>query len=92
MGQNAEFNGIPWYFAQVMDAWVRLRALPKSYYGDFGAATMLRSPYGPSNHDLDDRYMDTDQIAMRATAAAAVNIHGDGRGSTVGPIAALKVT
>jgi len=92
MGQNAEFNGIPWYFAQVMDAVGTTSGTPEIYYGDFGAATMLGVHTDLRIMTSTDRYMDTDQIAMRATARGAVNIHGDGRGSTVGPIAALKVT
>lgn len=91
-GANASINGDPVYFTQVLPTSTPSTGVPWAYYGNFSAASMLgihtdlRITADPSP------YYTTDQLAFRAIARFAVNIHGDGRGSTVGPLAALKTT
>jgi len=91
-GANASINGDPVYFTQVLPVTTPSTGVPWAYYGNFAAASMLgvhtdlRITADPSP------YFTTDQLAFRAIERFCVNIHGDGRGSTVGPIAALKTT
>lgn len=91
-GANASINGDPVYFTQVLPITSPSSGVPWAYYGNFAAASMLgvhtdlRITADPSP------YFTSDQLAFRAIERFCVNIHGDGRGSTVGPIAALKTT
>jgi len=90
-GPDATFGGYPWYFAQVMPT--ATAATTKScYFGDFMGASMLGIHTDVRIAVDNSLKFDYDQVAFRAVSRIAVNIHGDGRASTVGPIAALVTT
>jgi HK97 family phage major capsid protein len=58
------------------------------YFGDFVGGSMLGDRQQLAVEYSRERYFDSDQSAWRGTARIAVNIHGDGKGSTYGPIVA----
>lgn len=91
-GANASINGDPVYFSQVMPITTPATGIPWAYYGNFSTATMLGIHTDLRIQSDPSPYFTSDQLAFRAISRFAVNIHGDGRGSTVGPIAALKTT
>lgn len=91
-GANASINGEPVYFTQVLSTSTPSTGVPWAFYGDFSGASMLGLHTDLRIVSDQSRYLDTDQMAFRAISRFSVNIHGDGRGSTVGPIAALKTT
>lgn len=85
------FQGYPVYGQQV--ASTATAATQKCvFFGDFQSACAI----GISRElriDTSAEYaFNTDSMTFRGTFCAGVNIHGDGRGSTVGPIAALVTT
>lgn len=86
---DATFLGTPVYFAQVLPV-SSASGQTCAYYGDFAAASMLGDRREFTVAASEHFRFQHDQIAYRATMRFAVNIHGDGRGSTVGPIAALQ--
>lgn len=91
-GENATINGEPVFFSQVLPITTPATGVPWAYYGDFSNATMLGVHTDLRIVSDTSLKFDYDQMAFRAISRFAVNIHGDGRGSTVGPIAALKTT
>ena len=57
------------------------------YFGDISSIAMLGDRRDLRVEVSRDRYFDSDSTGIRATARIAVNVHGDGRDSTVGPVA-----
>lgn len=90
-GADAMFLSYPVYFTQVMPT-VTATTQKCLYFGDFMGGSMIGLRKELQVASSTDRYFDSDQFAMRAIARLAVNIHGDGRGSTYGPIVALKTS
>jgi HK97 family phage major capsid protein len=88
-GMSATFMGYPVYFSQVMPV-ATATANRACYFGDFVGATMIGDRRMLEIATSDQFYFNTDSIAVRGTARFNVNIHGDGRGSTVGPIFAIR--
>jgi len=86
-GGDAQWLGYPVHFSQVMARTsVATSAARNLYFGDFMGASMIGErrdlTIASSEHV---KFLD-DASVFRATARASVNIHGDGRGSTYGPI------
>lgn len=88
-GMSATFLGYPVFFSQVMPT-ATATANKSCYFGDFVGATMIGDRQMLSIASSDLFYFDSDSIAVRGTSRFNVNIHGDGRGSTVGPIFAIR--
>lgn len=88
-GMSATFMGYPVYFSQVMPV-ATGTANRACYFGDFVGATMIGDRRMLEIATSDQFYFNTDSIAVRGTARFNVNIHGDGRGSTVGPIFCIR--
>ena len=61
-----------------------------AYIRDFMGASMIGERRELHIESSPHIYFDQDLIAFRATVRNAINIHGDGRASTYGPIVALK--
>ena len=79
------FLGYPVYISQVLPTTSSSNARC-AYFGDFSGASMIGDRRQLAiETDRSFRFAN-DQIAIRATARIAVNVHGDGRGSSVGPI------
>lgn len=89
-GVDATFLGYPVYFSQVMPT--ANSANPACYFGDFMGGTMLGDRRQVEVATSDQYYFNSDSIAIRGTSRFCVNIHGDGRGTTFGPIVALVGT
>ena len=89
-GVDGTFLGYPVYFSQVMPT--ANSANPACYFGDFMGATMLGDRRQVEIATSDQFYFNSDSLAIRGTSRFCVNIHGDGRGSTFGPIVALVGT
>lgn len=87
-GADASFRGFPFIFAQVMPTASSSNAR-SCYFGDISSIAMLGDRRDLRIDVSKDRYFDEDVIGIRATARLAVNVHGDGRGSSVGPVACL---
>jgi len=85
---DAVFLGYPVYFSQVLPR-ASAPATKSCYFGDFMGASMLGDRRDLRVESSRDFYFDSDETAIRATARYAVNIHGDGRGSTYGPVVCL---
>ena len=83
---DAQWCGWPVYFSQVLPT-VTATTSKCVYFGNFRAASMLGDRKQLMIATSSDRYFDTDEIGLRAIQRFAINIHGDGRGTTVGPIA-----
>ncbi len=85
-GADASFLGFPYIFSQVMPTATSSNAR-SCYFGDISSIAMLGDRRDLRIEVSKDRYFDSDSTGIRATARIAVNVHGDGRGSTVGPVA-----
>lgn len=85
------FLGYPVQFVQVMPT-ASGSAVKSCYFGDFVGGSMIGDRQMLSIASSDTFYFDSDSIAVRGTSRFNVNIHGDGRGSTYGPIVCLKTT
>lgn len=88
---DASFMGYPWYFSQVM-ATASASAQKCVYFGDFVGGSMLGVRQDIEVRTSEHFYFSTGDIAVRGSTRNCVNIHGDGRGSTFGPIVALVTT
>lgn len=88
---DAQWKGWPVYFSQVMPTSTATSQTPL-LFGDFRAGTMFGDRKELTIVQSDQRYFEYDQIGLRATQRFAINCHGDGRGSTYGPIAGLKTS
>lgn len=85
---DATFLGYPVFFSQVMAT--ASGSVRSCYFGDFTGATMLGDRRQLEIMTSDQFYFNVDALAVRGTSRFNVAIHGDGRGSTVGPIASLQ--
>lgn len=85
------YLGFPVYHVQVMPS-VSASATTFLYFGEFDAASTIGDRRTLTVKRSDATALQTDQIATLATARFGVTIQGDGRGSTYGPIVALKTT
>jgi HK97 family phage major capsid protein len=85
------FLGYPVYFSQVMPT-ATATSQKCVYFGDFAGGSMIGERRDMRLESSDQRYWDTDEIGWKATARFAVDVHGDGKGSTYGPIVALKTS
>jgi len=85
---DATFLGFPVYFSQVLP--VSAATNKPCYFGDFMGATMLGDRRQLEVQTSDIYYFNTDSLAIRGTSRFNTVIHGDGRGSTVGPIACVQ--
>lgn len=88
---DGSFLGFPVYFAQVLPA-ATGSGVKSVYIGDFVGASMVGERRDLAISASEHSAFTSDSFQWRATARAAVNIHGDGRGSTYGPIVCLKAT
>lgn len=61
-----------------------------AFFGDFVAGTMLGNRNTLEVATSEHAYFTTGEVGVRIRVRGAVNICGDGRGSTFGPIRALK--
>jgi HK97 family phage major capsid protein len=85
------FMGYPVQFAQVMPI-TSASASRVCYFGDFTGGSMIGDRQDLTIATSEQFLFNTNSVAVRGVARFNVNIHGDGRGSTVGPIAALVTT
>lgn len=90
-GAQAMFGVYPVYFSDQMPT-ATASTSKVMYVGDFVGGSMIGLREGIFVDQSKDAYWTTDEIGFKATARFAVNIHGDGRGGTVGPIACLQTT
>lgn len=90
-GGGAEWKGWPVMFVQVMPT-SSGSAQKGLYFGDYMAASMLGDRRDLTVATSEHAYFTSNAFGVRATSRFTVNVHGDGRGSTVGPIACLKTT
>jgi HK97 family phage major capsid protein len=88
---SASWKGYPVYFSQVMPT-ASASAQRCLYFGDFQGASCIGDRQQLSIATSEHRYFDQDMIAVRGTTRFHVNVHGDGRASTFGPITALVTT
>lgn len=90
-GQGAEWKGWPVLFSQVLPT-SSASASKGLYFGDYLSASMLGDRREATVATSEHAYFTSDGFGVRAISRFTVNIHGDGRASTVGPIACLKTT
>lgn len=88
---DGSFLGYPVYFAQVMPT-ATGNGTKSCYIGDFAGASMVGERRDLAIASSEHALFANDMIQWRATARAAINVHGDGRGSTYGPVVALVAT
>lgn len=85
------FMGYPVQFVQVMPTVSAASSTHfPCYFGDFVGGSMIGDRQMLSIASSEQFYFDSDSIAVRGTSRFNVNIHGDGRGSTYGPICGFK--
>jgi HK97 family phage major capsid protein len=84
-GEEAILYGIPWYFEQQLPTATAATGR-MCYVGDFYNGSVIGDRRDLRIDFSDQRYFDSDQIAWRATSRFTVNVHGDGRATTYGPI------
>lgn len=85
---DATFLGYPVFFSQVM-ATATGASVRSCYFGDFTGATMLGDRRQLEIMTSDQFYFNIDALAVRGSSRFNVAIHGDGRGSTIGPISCI---
>jgi len=88
---NATFMGYPVWFSQVMPT-TSASGSTVLYFGDFVGGSMIGLHTDLRIDVSKEVAFTTDQTVMRAITRLAVNICGDGRGTTYGNIVALKTT
>jgi HK97 family phage major capsid protein len=85
------FMGYDVVFAQVMPTVAAASATHfPCYFGDFEGGSMIGDRQMLSIATSEHALFSSDSIAVRGTSRFNVNIHGDGRGSTYGPIVGFK--
>jgi len=89
LGGDATFLGYPVFFSQVMPK-ATGSSVKSCYFGDFTGATMLGDRRQLEIQTSDQFYFNADSLAVRGTSRFCVDIHGDGRGSTYGPIVCIQ--
>jgi HK97 family phage major capsid protein len=90
-GADASFLGYPVYFSQVMPT-ASAATTSSVYLGDFVGGSMVGERRDLTIASSEHAAFSSDSWQWRATARASVNIHGDGKASTYGPIVAIKTT
>lgn len=90
-GSDASYKGWQWWFSQVLPT-TSASASKVAYFGDYQAGSMIGERRDLTIAQSEHVAFTTDAMTYRATARYAVNVHGDGRGSTYGPILCLKTT
>lgn len=88
---QAVWMGIPIYYSQILPT-ASGSSVKSIYFGDFMGASMIGDRRDLTVDTSNQVYWANDQIGVKATARYAVNVHGDGRGSTFGPITCLTTT
>jgi HK97 family phage major capsid protein len=88
LGGDATFLGYPVFFSQVLPK-ASGSNIKSCYFGDFTGGTMLGDRRQLEIQTSDQFYFNNDSIAVRGTSRFCVDIHGDGRGSTYGPVVCL---
>lgn len=88
---DAVWMGIPIYYSQILPT-ASAGTTKSIYFGDFMGASMIGDRRDLTVDSSNQVYWANDQIGIKATARYAINVHGDGRGSTFGPITCLTTT
>ena len=86
-GADAVYKGIPVYFSQVMPT-VTATTGRMAYFGAFNTASIFGDRQELRIATSDQVGFASDQFAFRATCRFDINVCGDGRGTTYGPIMA----
>jgi HK97 family phage major capsid protein len=87
-GIDGYYLGIPYRITQVLPT-AGTTAQRVAYFGDFIGGSMIGDRQQLEIATSTEAGFATDTILVRGTIRFNVNIHGDGRGSTVGPISSL---
>jgi len=87
-GADVSFLGYPVYFSQRMPL-TSTASTHSCYFGDFTGGTMLGDRKQLEVMTSDIYYFNTDSLGVRGISRFCVNIHGDGRAGSNGPIGAL---
>jgi HK97 family phage major capsid protein len=82
------FLGYPVYISQVLPT--ATGANKACYFGDFSGISKIGDRRQLSLDVSREYAFNADLITMRATARLAVNVHGDGRASTFGPVVCIQ--
>lgn len=90
-GADGSFLGYPVYFSQVLPT-ATASSAKSIYIGDFVGGSMIGERQDLTVASSEHSLFSTNSMQWRANARASVNIHGDGRGSTYGPIVCLVNT
>lgn len=90
-GADAQYQGIPVYFSQVMPT-VTASATKSCYFGVFDTATKIGDRQGLKIDTSEHVAFASNAMVFRGIKRFDVNIHGDGRASTYGPITSLVTT
>lgn len=90
-GADASFLGYPVYFSQVVPT-ASASGAKSVYIGDFIGGSIVGERRDLTIASSEHAAFTSDTWTWRATARACVNIHGDGRASTYGPIVCIKTT
>jgi HK97 family phage major capsid protein len=90
-GADGSFLGYPVFFSQVLPT-ATASSAKTVYIGDFVGGSMIGERQDLTIASSEHTLFTTNSTAWRANARASVNIHGDGRGSTYGPIVCLVNT
>ena len=91
-GFQPSYMGYPIVITSTMQTTTTLTALNDDVivmFGDLRKAAMLGDRRGLTVATSDQRYFDTDQIALRAIQRFDINVHGLGDNTTAGPLVAL---
>lgn len=88
---DAMFLGFPVVFAQQMPV-ATATSQKCLYFGDFMAGSMLGTRNQIDIATSEHAYFTTGELGVRVSVRGCVNICGDGRGGTYGPIVALKTS
>ncbi len=88
---NATFMGMPVIFSQAM-ATATGSGVKTAYIGDFIGGSMIGERRDLVVAMSEHAGFSTDTLKIRVTCRYSVNVHGDGRASTYGPIVCLKTS
>lgn len=88
---DGQFLGMPVFFSQVLPTTTAASA-KSCYIGDFQAASIIGERQDLAIMSSEHAAFANDAIQWRATARCGIAVHGDGRGSTFGPIVSLVAT
>lgn len=91
-GPGGMLNGYPVYFDQSSLPQATAATSKCLYFGDFTGGSMIGLRKMLEIQTSTEAGFTTDTIKVKASTRFDCNIHGDGRGSTFGPIVALVTT